>query len=111
MAFSTGFRGHAAPVYVGLLVASCVWVAGCSPELPESRYGEVLRQVPHIEGSDGPYVMPRLAPKMAPADPEASSTSPTQDTAEPAAAAAAPDEVPSVPANPSTSPGTESTPE
>jgi len=33
---------------------------GCRPELDPATYGEVIYQLPTVEGADKPYVLPNL---------------------------------------------------
>jgi hypothetical protein len=44
---------------VGLLILS-VLLAGCTPVLDPERYGEVVDELPEIEGAKQPYLLPQL---------------------------------------------------
>jgi len=44
----------------GGLLASLAIVVGCRPELDPATYGEVIYQLPTVEGADKPYVLPNL---------------------------------------------------
>jgi len=37
-----------------------VLVAGCAPELDPQQYGQVIYEVPRVEGADKPYPLPQL---------------------------------------------------
>jgi hypothetical protein len=43
-----------------MLSAGLAFVSGCRPQLDPETYGEVITQLPKVEGADKPYVLPDL---------------------------------------------------
>jgi hypothetical protein len=44
----------------GLLLLASAVLLGCEPKLDEQQYGQIIYDVPKINGADRPYPLPQL---------------------------------------------------
>jgi hypothetical protein len=44
----------------GVLLVALVLVGGCAPSLDPQEYGQVIHEIPKVEGADEPYPLPQL---------------------------------------------------
>ena len=47
-------------VLVGMLFTGSLVAVGCDPPLDPKEYGEILDELPKVEGADKPYPLPKL---------------------------------------------------